>query len=101
MDQKAHTTSNSNVNPEALTECLLTCLNEREKNVIERRHALHRSKKETLESIGKEYNITRERVRQIERASLNKIKRLVDYKIVLQELVAEIDMLLQKFGGII
>lgn len=83
-----------------LTKCLLTCLNEREQDVLKRRHALEILKKETLESIGKGYQITRERVRQIERASLNKIKRLVDYRKVLHNSIDEIDQLLQKFGGI-
>lgn len=84
-----------------ITECLLSCLNNREKDVIKRRHALCDGRRETLESIGEEYKITRERVRQIERASLNKIKRLIDYKATLTHLIAEIDKTIDKFGGII
>src|SRR3989338_4570805 len=91
----------TNLNPVDIAECLLGCLNNREKDVIKRRHALHGDKRETLESIGDEYKITRERVRQIERASLNKIKRLIDYKATLMQLVQEIDKMIDKFGGII
>ncbi|HBH46384.1 MAG: hypothetical protein A2445_04790 [Candidatus Jacksonbacteria bacterium RIFOXYC2_FULL_44_29] len=87
--------------PSDLTECLLTCLNQREQDVLKRRYALHGGRKETLEAIGENYQITRERVRQIERASLSKIKKLVDYRNVLKDLVDEIDRLLARFGGII
>jgi len=47
---------------------------ERTKDVISRRFGFGIEKKETLESIGKSYNITRERVRQIEEDGLKKIR---------------------------
>ena len=47
----------------------------RNRDVIERRFGIgSRSKRQTLESIGETYKITRERVRQIEAASLNKLR---------------------------
>lgn len=91
----------NNYNAEHVTECLLACLNEREQDVIRNRFALGRGSKETLEAIGKKYGITRERVRQIERASFQKIKRLVDYKAELTDLIAHMDRVIEKFGGII
>lgn len=53
---------------------VLAVLNTRNKDVISRRFGLKTGKKETLDSIGKSYDITRERVRQIEEASLKQIR---------------------------
>lgn len=49
-----------------LTEKLLASLDARSRDIISRRFGLRDGKRETLEEIGKEYGITRERVRQIE-----------------------------------
>lgn len=53
---------------------LLKILNFREKEIIERRHGIGKNDKQTLETIGKYFKITRERVRQIESASIKKLK---------------------------
>ena len=53
---------------------VLGVLSTRNKDVISRRFGLKTGKKETLESIGKSYGITRERVRQIEEVSLKQIR---------------------------
>jgi len=53
---------------------LLKSLNDRNRDVVSRRFGLKSGQKETLESIGQEYGITRERVRQIEAASIKQIK---------------------------
>jgi hypothetical protein len=50
----------------ALTEGLLATLDTRSKDIVSRRYGIHVGQPETLESIGKEYGITRERVRQIQ-----------------------------------
>jgi len=49
-----------------LSETILSELDQRSRDVISRRFGISTSQVETLESIGKEYGITRERVRQIE-----------------------------------
>lgn len=54
---------------------LLSALNTRNRDIISRRFGLKTGKKETLESIGQSYGITRERVRQIEESSLKQIKQ--------------------------
>ena len=52
--------------PEEATKLLLKKLpSRRMRNVIEKRFGLRGGKKKTLDAIGKEYKITRERVRQI------------------------------------
>ncbi len=53
---------------------LTDTLSERTKNVVSRRFGIFGNKKETLEAIGKEYKITRERVRQIERDGIKQIR---------------------------
>lgn len=50
-------------------------LPERTEDILVKRYGLDGSKKKTLEEIGKAYGITRERVRQIESASLRDIKK--------------------------
>ncbi len=49
-----------------LTDAALQALDARSRDIIVRRFGIGKEEKETLESIGKEYGITRERVRQIE-----------------------------------
>lgn len=56
-------------------EQLLLLLSERERFVIEKRFALSATEKSTLEEIGQSYNVTRERVRQIEKNALQKLRR--------------------------
>jgi len=48
-------------------------LSPRSQEIISRRFGLDNGKRETLQSIGKDYDITRERVRQIERTALSEM----------------------------
>src|SRR3989338_4983447 len=54
---------------------LIKNLSARNKDIISRRFGLKNGKKETLESIGKGYGITRERVRQIEEFTLAQLSK--------------------------
>ena len=56
---------------------LVKNISTRNKDIISRRFGLKTGKKETLESIGKSYGITRERVRQIEEFSVNQLSKVV------------------------
>ena len=60
-----------------LVDNLLLLLSDKEKTVIKKRFSLENNKKHTLEEIGKEFSVTRERVRQIEKNALSKMKRNV------------------------
>lgn len=57
----------------------------REKKVLELRFGLEDGRNRTLEEVGKEFNVTRERIRQIEAKALRKLrhpsrsKRLKDF----------------------
>jgi hypothetical protein len=57
---------------------LISDLKDREKEVILRRFGLEGREKETLQSIGNSFGITRERVRQIEDAALKKIRSKIE-----------------------
>jgi hypothetical protein len=61
-------------NPRRTLKKVLGCLSERPRRVLEERFGLVSSKPRTLESIGRVYGITRERVRQIESAALKKLR---------------------------
>ncbi|MFN8445778.1 MAG: RNA polymerase sigma factor RpoD [Caldilineaceae bacterium] len=55
-------------------EEILDGLNEREKRVLVMRFGLEDGMPRTLEDVGKEFNVTRERVRQIEAKALRKLR---------------------------
>ena len=58
----------------------LSILNEREIKLIIYRFGLFNNKKHTLEQIGKQMGITRERVRQVEKAAIHKMKKISSEK---------------------
>ena len=55
---------------------VLACLPRREREVIEMRYGLVGGRSRTLEEVGRAFNITRERVRQIENRTLKKLQTL-------------------------
>jgi len=56
---------------------LVDLLPEREKTIIVERFALHGKESKTLKDIGKDLGITRERVRQIQHKTVEKLKRML------------------------
>jgi RNA polymerase primary sigma factor len=66
-------------------EEVLSSLNEREQKVLKLRFGLEDGRARTLEEVGKEFDVTRERIRQIEAKALRKLrhpsrsKKLRDY----------------------
>lgn len=54
---------------------MLDILTPKEKNILKLRYGLNGEEPLTLEAIGSRYNLTRERIRQIEKKALNKIRR--------------------------
>ncbi len=78
---------------------LFANLMDRERDVLTRRFGLGGEKIETLEGIGRLHKLTRERVRQIESASIKKIKRLEDLENCLLNLKTVVKDLLIEHGG--
>ena len=80
---------------------LFSELLDRECDVLSRRFGLKGGKGETLEKIGQMHKLTRERVRQIEVASIKKIKKLENLESCLGFLRTTIDQLLKEHGGML
>ena len=65
---------------------IIETLTPREQKVIRMRYGLDNSHPRTLEEVGKEFNVTRERIRQIEAKALRKLrhpnrsKKLIDFR---------------------
>ena len=98
-------TSNTQNNPIAeinlaeVLEELFMVLSEKEKDVVVKRFSLNNKPRQTLESIGKGLSVTRERVRQIEKIALSKLKRTS--KNTKLNLIADITLaLVKKAGGV-
>jgi DNA-directed RNA polymerase delta subunit len=86
------------LNINEITKDILGGLDARSRDVVVRRFGLEGHEAETLESIGKQYGITRERVRQIETNAKRSLAKLTDK-------LAPVDALLKSifvdFGGLL
>lgn len=63
------------VNLAEVLEELFMVLTDKEKEVVVKRFSLDNQPRQTLENIGRKFSVTRERVRQIEKIALSKLKR--------------------------
>jgi RNA polymerase primary sigma factor len=72
-DEEADTTFRK----EALLK-ILGSLSTRERRVLELRYGLNGERPRTLDEVGRTFNVTRERIRQIENQSLKKLRALAD-----------------------
>lgn len=87
--------------PKQVTKKITSNLQDRANDVIINRFGLNSdAERKTLEEIGEKYNITRERVRQIEESALNSIKKSDVYK---QEAAVfeELKQLIHSLGSIV
>ena len=80
-------------------ERVLRQLPERNRDILASRFGIGKESRETLESIGQRYNITRERVRQIEEASIAKLRTMPEFK-ELNPVFEEIAKYLDERGGV-
>lgn len=91
--------SKEHFNPQGSLDNLLQCLNDRERQVIWRRFGLAGGESETLESIGKSLQVTRERIRQIERLAINKLKQGKKPQEIMQPIKQVVVDVLEGEGG--
>ena len=99
----------SNKKYKKICQDLLSDMSDRQREVLVRRFGLDSGEKETLDSIGKDFGVCRERVRQIQSSALNKIKpKAKQYKEVFQSFskyfkthggLRKEDALLNELGG--
>ncbi|OGY94615.1 MAG: hypothetical protein A2406_02195 [Candidatus Komeilibacteria bacterium RIFOXYC1_FULL_37_11] len=94
-----HLSKLSDFDPHQTLVNILTALSEREQEIIKMRHGLSGSEKKTLEDIGKKYNVTRERIRQIENTSLKKINKNFN-QTILKEIEEIANTTLSEHGGL-
>ncbi|PIY95603.1 MAG: hypothetical protein COY66_06355 [Candidatus Kerfeldbacteria bacterium CG_4_10_14_0_8_um_filter_42_10] len=87
-------------NPSEIVSSLLKYLTSKEEEVLRRRFGLDGKDKDTLESIGKLYQVTRERIRQIESTAIKKIKGLSEFKKMESQLEYTIANVIKKNGNI-
>jgi RNA polymerase primary sigma factor len=59
---------------------LLAVLDSREKKIITQRYGLNGGKPKTLEDVGKDFGVTRERIRQLQNEALVKLRRALNKK---------------------
>lgn len=83
-----------------LIDNLLLLLSDKEKVVIKKRFNLDGKGKYTLEGIGQDFSVTRERIRQIEKNALVKMKRNV-FNTSLRGLHDYISVIIRKHGGLL
>jgi len=87
--------------PKQVTKKITSHLHDRANDVIMNRFGLNAdAERKTLEEIGKKYNITRERVRQIEEAALAMIKKSEAYKEE-QAVFEELKQIIHSLGAVV
>lgn len=92
-------TMQQSLNLQTVLEDLFLVLTNKEKDIIIKRFSLNNEPKQTLETIGQHFNVTRERIRQIESIALSKLRRTVTSTKLrtVNKLVCDI---LEKEGGL-
>lgn len=66
------------INLTKILEDIFLVLNPKEKEVIIKRFSLNNEPRQTLEKIGQAFSVTRERIRQIEKIALGKLRRTLE-----------------------
>ena len=76
VEDKSQSPENDMVNHmmEKDIKSLLSILGDKERDIIEKRYGFNGNEPMSLKAIGDEYNLTKERIRQIEKAALQKLK---------------------------
>jgi hypothetical protein len=92
--------NSTKLNTNEIVKNLLGRLSKKERDIITRRFGLKDSEKETLESVGGLHNLTRERIRQIENATIKKLREVKELKDELSDLREITNKVLAEHGGL-
>lgn len=92
-------TTSAKINLNDILEEIFLVLTSKEKDVVIKRFSLNSKPRQTLEKIGQHFSVTRERIRQIEKIALGKLRRTVrNTKLnVINEISSEI---IKENGGV-
>ncbi|MBI3572878.1 MAG: hypothetical protein HY092_01620 [Candidatus Kerfeldbacteria bacterium] len=88
-------------NPLEVVNELFRQLSAKEADVLRRRFGLIKPETETLEDIGQSYHVTRERVRQIQRWAIERLKTATASKHIMHTLDTAIESILEQHGGLL
>ncbi|MCS6789039.1 MAG: hypothetical protein NZ484_00480 [Patescibacteria group bacterium] len=83
-----------------LIEKLISDLNNKQKEVIIKRFGLDNNNFKTLSALGRQFNVTRERIRQIQNTALNLIKLKAQNDLGFQEFINQAEKILRNNGGL-
>lgn len=86
--------------PMDVVNVLFNTLSTKEADILRRRFGLMDAGKETLETIGAVYGVTRERIRQIENQSIQKIKESSSFAATIRPVEHVVLSLLSHHGGV-
>ncbi|MCC7196761.1 hypothetical protein IT413_01025 [Candidatus Peregrinibacteria bacterium] len=78
QNQSGAAAGSTKMNLSEIIEDMFMVLTSKEKEVIIKRFSLDNKPKQTLEKIGQAFSVTRERIRQIEKIALGKLRRTVE-----------------------
>lgn len=87
--------------PLATVNSILGTLKERDKHILAKRHGLAGHEEQTLEKIGKQLQLTRERVRQIEKSLLSQLQKEHSKNEDLNKVKELITSVISEHGGLI
>jgi len=90
----------SSFDPVEIVSELFRSLSSREQDILRRRFGLHGKGNETLEEIGKGYNVTRERIRQIENTAIKNMKSGDGFVDAVRPVEAVVVESLDRHGGV-
>lgn len=85
--------------PQILALSLLSILPSRNQDILKRRYGIINGQPQTLDSIGKSYKVTRERIRQIVEASLKNIKNSSKIEEI-KPFYSQVKIILEHIGSI-
>ena len=91
--------SNTHIDFKEALRKVIKNLPKRTQDVIVRRFGINKKKKETLESIGHTYGITRERVRQIEEEGLRRL-RSKENLLSVKQILEDLEVFISERGGL-
>ncbi len=89
-----------NITTTTLLNELVDSLNKRQKDIVIRRFGIKKTSPTTLAKLGEKYNITRERVRQIEAAGLKMLRDVARKNSALTELHDKCIKHIERMGGV-
>ncbi len=87
-------------NPSEVLSLLFKELSGKEEDILRRRYALSGTEEQTLEEIGKLYQVTRERIRQIEKAGVLKLRRARHFPDTIRPIEHLVTSIVTAHGGV-